>query len=173
MTGFVNSVGTCFRKYADFSGRAGRPEYWWFFLFAVVGSALFAILDAAIFGVDAETSQAPRILSGLFHLAILLPMLSVAWRRMHDTGRPGWYVLLPMLLSFVFLFAALAGVVTFAAVETRLDDASVLIAPAAWLGGLGALLVALVQFALAILMLWWLTRPSQPGSNQYGPAPAQ
>ncbi|MHA6299426.1 DUF805 domain-containing protein [Devosia sp. CAU 1758] len=168
--GFLNAVKTCFRKYAVFSGRASRPEYWWFFLFAVVLSALFAVVDAAIFGVDAETGQTPRVLGGLFQLAILLPMLAVAWRRMHDTGRPGWYVLLPMLLSFTFLFAALAGVVTFAAVETQLDDPGVLIAPAAWLGGLGVALAAVVQLALAILMLWWLTRPSQSGSNQYGPA---
>ena len=171
--GFLKAVKTCFRKYANFSGRASRPEYWWFFLFAVVVSALFAVVDAAIFGVDAETGQAPRIFSGLFQLAILLPMLAVAWRRMHDTGRPGWYVLLPMLLSFAFLFGALAGVVTFAAVETQLDDPGVLIAPAAWLGGHGVALVAVLQLGLAILMLWWLTRPSQPGPNQYGPAPVE
>lgn len=106
-------------------------------------------------------------------MAVLLPMLAVAWRRMHDTGRPGWYVLLPMLLSFAFLAAALAGVVTFAAVETGLDDPSVLIAPAAWFGGFGVALTVLVQLVLALLMLWWLTRPSQPGANQYGPAPAK
>ncbi|HEV7293201.1 MAG TPA: DUF805 domain-containing protein [Devosia sp.] len=169
--GFVNSVKTCFGKYVDFSGRANRPEYWWFFLFAMVVAALLAVLDRVIFGFDAETGQAPRILRGLFQLAILLPLLAVAWRRMHDSGRPGWYVLLPMLISFAFLVATLAGVVTFAAVETRLDDPRVLIAPAAWLGGFGVAFVAAVQLALAILMLWWLTRPSQAGPNQYGPAP--
>ncbi|WMT87806.1 DUF805 domain-containing protein [Pelagibacterium sp. 26DY04] len=171
--GIVDAVKTCFRKYADFSGRASRPEYWWFFLFTVIVTAILGILDAAIFGSGAEIEEAPRILSGIFQLAVLLPMLAVAWRRMHDTGRPGWYVLLPMLLSFAFLAAALAGVVTFSAVETRLDDPSVLIAPAAWFGGFGVALTVLVQLVLALLMLWWLTRPSQPGANQYGPAPAK
>lgn len=171
--GAVDAIKTCLRKYADFSGRASRSEYWWFFLFAVIVTGLFGILDRAIFGFDAKAGQAPRVLSGLFQLAILLPMLAAAWRRMHDTGRPGWYVLLPMLLSFAFLVVTFAGVVTFAAVETRMGDPNVLRAPAAWLGGLGVALIVLAQLLLAAVILWWLTRPPQPGANKYGPAPGK
>lgn len=65
--GMVDAVKTCFRKYADFSGRASRPEYWWFFLFTVIITAILGILDAAIFGSGAETEEAPRILSGIFN----------------------------------------------------------------------------------------------------------
>ncbi len=153
MEDFKKAVKTCLNKYADFNGRAARPEFWWFFLFIVIVSALCGLLDQAIFGSSSDTGRPPRVLSGLFHLLTLLPMLAAAWRRMQDTGRAGWLVLLPMLLSFAFLVAALAGVVTFAAAESRLDDPSVLIAPATWLGGMGVVLLA-----LAALLSWSVFR---------------
>lgn len=77
---FGESIKTCFSKYAEFSGRADRSEYWWFELFL-----LLLIVSAAMLG---ET------LSNLVSLAILLPSLAVGARRLHDIDKSGWWQLL-------------------------------------------------------------------------------
>lgn len=77
---FVQSIKTCMGKYATFSGRASRSEYWWF--------ALFQFLLMLVTGMVDET------LSGLAALAIALPALAVGARRLHDVGRSGWWQLL-------------------------------------------------------------------------------
>jgi uncharacterized membrane protein YhaH (DUF805 family) len=77
---FQTSVKTCFSKYVDFSGRASRPEFWWFFLFCFIASVVLSIISQS--------------LSGLFSLATLLPSLAVGARRLHETNRSGWWQLL-------------------------------------------------------------------------------
>ena len=77
---FGESIRICFSKYATFEGRASRSEYWWFFLFMFLTSAA-----ANLIGESA---------SGLVSLATLLPSLAVGARRLHDTDRSGWYLLL-------------------------------------------------------------------------------
>ena len=92
------------KKYAVFSGRARRKEYWMFTLFVAIISIVLAIVDAII-GV--------QILSLVFTLAILLPGLGVGVRRLHDTGRSGWWILfgiVPLVGSITLLvFACLDG----------------------------------------------------------------
>ena len=92
---FSESVRTCLRKYADFSGRAGRPEFWYFFLFTTLVSIGAAILDA-ILGLrfDAGVFGNGGLLQMLTSLALFLPNLSVNVRRLHDTGRSGWWLLI-------------------------------------------------------------------------------
>lgn len=168
---FTESVKTCLSKYATFSGRAQRPEYWWFALFYVVAVFLFSLVDAQIFGVDPTSGDSNGILTPLVQIALFLPLLGAGWRRMHDTGRPGWYILLPMAVSLattVFLFL---GVVSFAAFENAGADPEALRGPAAVLGLTGLMALLVIQLVLAILMIWWLTRPSEPQDNAYGPAP--
>ena len=80
---FVDAVKACLAKYADFSGRAGRPEYWWFFLAVMMGSA-------------AASSIGLRVYS-LFAVLTVLPMLAVGARRLHDTNRSGWWQLLALV----------------------------------------------------------------------------
>jgi len=104
---FQESIRVCFSKYADFSGRAGRSEYWWFFLFIVVVS-----LAASMIG---------HVLSGLFSLATLLPSIAVATRRLHDTGRSGWW----QLICFVPVIGIIVLIV-FLAQEGKPQEASVL-----------------------------------------------
>ena len=76
---FQESVRVCFSKYADFSGRASRSEYWWFFLFIVL--------------VGTATSFVSDYVSAIFLLGTLLPSLAAATRRLHDTQRSGWWQL--------------------------------------------------------------------------------
>ncbi|EJL49150.1 MULTISPECIES: DUF805 domain-containing protein [unclassified Rhizobium] len=87
--GFTEAVSTVFSKYAVFSGRAGRPEFWWFALFNVIASLILAFLDKVLFGYE--------ILGALYGLAVLLPGLGVAVRRLHDIGRSGWWILVGVI----------------------------------------------------------------------------
>jgi len=118
---FQTSVKTCFQKYATFSGRASRPEYWWFVLFLVLGNIAAAFVDYAAFPM---TDGEPGIVGLLFGLATLLPSLAAGARRLHDTGRTGWWLLISIIPLIGFL-----------------------------------------------VLLWFLTRPSGQGDNEYGPPP--
>ena len=80
---FQDSLRICFSKYVDFTGRASRPEYWWFALF--------------VFVVSIVLSQISRPLGSLFALAVLLPSLAAAARRLHDTARSGWWLLIALI----------------------------------------------------------------------------
>jgi len=105
--GFADAIRKCFNNYATFSGRARRSEYWWFALFAViVGVVLEGLLAATkspIFG----------ILFAVFWLAIIIPTLAVTVRRLHDTGRSGWWY-------FIILVPFIGGLVLF--VFTLMDS---------------------------------------------------
>lgn len=90
---FVTAVKTCFNKYATFSGTAHRPEYWWFILFIFLGSIVFGLFDKALFSGLGNASP----LSLIFSLATILPTLAVGARRLHDTGRSGWWLLIGLI----------------------------------------------------------------------------
>ncbi|WP_372840896.1 DUF805 domain-containing protein [Phaeovulum sp.] len=97
---FQESVKTCLSKYATFSGRAQRSEFWWFLLFTSLGAALLSMVDIAVFGTTTTYSGGvsgstdTTILSGVFSLLVFLPSLSVTVRRLHDLDKSGWWVLL-------------------------------------------------------------------------------
>lgn len=166
---FLESIKVCLSKYVVFSGRASRSEYWWFVLFAILVNIVLAILGGAIFGTNPETGENANALNSVFQLAIMLPFLSAGWRRLHDTGRPGWYLLLPMALSMATMVMLLSGVAVFSFLEGGVDDPETLRGPAAFLGVSGMIVMGILQLVLSIMMIWWLSRPSQEGANAYGP----
>lgn len=85
---FTDAARVCLTtKYATFSGRARRAEYWWFSLVYVIATGAVA---GAAFG--AETP-----LLGVLLLPFMVPMLSVSVRRLHDTGKPGWRMLVALI----------------------------------------------------------------------------
>ena len=99
------------QKYAAFQGRAGRKEYWYFTLiFALIWIAL-VIVDAATGTLDEALGMG--VLSGFWMLACLVPNVAVAVRRLHDTGRTGWWFLLTLVPLVgpivVIVFCALDG----------------------------------------------------------------
>ncbi|WP_068115724.1 DUF805 domain-containing protein [Tropicimonas marinistellae] len=171
MSAFTTAISTCLSKYVTFSGRARRPEYWWFVLFVVIGGILLSLVDGALFGADAETGVDRQPLSSLFSLAMFLPMLAAGWRRLHDTGRPGWYLLLPMVVSLAMVLAMMMGVMVFSAAEQAGSDPDALRAPALAFGIGGMIVAGILQLVLTVLMIWWLSRPTQEEQNQYGPVP--
>ena len=77
---FSTAVATCMRKYVTFSGRASRSEFWWFQLFQLLVIACLAAVVESLVPVA--------------QLALFLPGLAVGCRRLHDTGRTGWWLLL-------------------------------------------------------------------------------
>ncbi|TDC24216.1 DUF805 domain-containing protein [Kribbella albertanoniae] len=83
------------KQYAVFSGRARRKEYWMYTLFWAIGYIVLGIIDQ-ILGT-AQKNTFGGLLAGLFSLALLLPSIGVAIRRMHDTGRSGWWILINLI----------------------------------------------------------------------------
>lgn len=77
------------QNYVGFSGRARRKEYWMFVLFNFIAGIILGIIEAVI--------GLPGILSGLYSLAILIPSLAVVFRRLHDTGKSGWWILISLV----------------------------------------------------------------------------
>ena len=82
------------KKYAVFSGRARRKEYWFFALFNVLISFVLGFIEVGMGLVD-KSGRGP--LSGLYTLAILIPGIAVSVRRLHDTGRSGWWLLIALI----------------------------------------------------------------------------
>ena len=86
---FQDAVRICLtQKYIDFSGRARRSEYWWYALFSFAVQAVVSVIDRGL---------GSQFLGALVSLALLAPSLAVAVRRLHDTGRSGWWLLLVLL----------------------------------------------------------------------------
>lgn len=84
---FATAVKTVvMEKYANFTGRSSVPEYWWFFLFNIVLSLVFYILTMVV--------PVMAIVQTIIGLALLLPGVGVGVRRLHDTGRSGWWLLI-------------------------------------------------------------------------------
>ncbi|SDH91048.1 Uncharacterized membrane protein YhaH, DUF805 family [Vibrio xiamenensis] len=91
-----------FKKYAVFNGRARRKEFWMYYLFLIIFMVVAAVIDAAM---------GSFVLSAVFTLVTLVPTLSVYIRRLHDTGRSGWWILISLiplvggLVLFYFLIS--------------------------------------------------------------------
>ncbi len=94
---FQESIVTVFRKYADFTGRAGRAEFWWWVLFTTIVSAALNAFN--VFTPDGTVYVGSSI-SGVWSLVVLLPTLAVAVRRLRDAGRQ-WTELFWLLLPIV------------------------------------------------------------------------
>jgi uncharacterized membrane protein YhaH (DUF805 family) len=89
---FITSVKTCFTKFATFEGRARRSELWWFVLFNFIVGMILSTISAGLLGM-------------VYNLVVLLPNLAVGARRLHDTGRSGWWqlILLVPLIGLIVL----------------------------------------------------------------------
>jgi len=131
------------RRYATTSGRSRRKEYWMFYLFFILGSAILAAIDDAAGLVRNDTG----VLSGIFGLATLVPGVAVTVRRLHDTDRSGWWILAP-------LGAMIAGVA--------------LMAVNVWVG-MAVLIAGVAVTGIALLV--FLCQDGTHGDNRFGPDP--
>lgn len=142
--GMGKAIRVCFSKYSDFSGRATRPEYWWFVLFgALVGIGLTIL---------STISAAWAVIRYVIQLAMFLPSYSAMARRLHDAGRSGWLALwtIPgLIISELQGFSATSGIVV--------PDGFVFSLCILALGSLYLLVV--------------LCNPTEHGPNRFGPEP--
>ncbi len=146
----TESIKTCFSKYAVFSGRAQRSEFWWFFLFSAVSSAIASIVP---------------VIGQIYLLVLLIPSLAVSARRLHDTGRSAWWLLL-YLASILAMGIAFAAILVLLIEPERPNDYEALMI-FAW--------IAMVSFFIALgcslVLLILCVLPGTVGPNRYGPDP--
>ena len=97
-------------KYADFSGRAPRAEYWWFYLMVIIGYFVASILDSLV-GTGGMMGSF-GVLTMIVMLGLLLPSIAAGVRRLHDTDRSGWWLLIaiiPLIGLVLIYFLVLEG----------------------------------------------------------------
>jgi len=134
------------RRYAEFSGRSRRKEYWMFTLFLIIVGVVVGMIEAAT-GMAQMIGGVYGPLSAILGLATLVPSLAVSVRRLHDTGRSGWWLL--------------AVVAAYAVMGVGLAMASTAII---MVGTVIVLVAAITLFVFMVLN-------GTPGANQYGPDP--
>ena len=99
-----------FKKYAVFSGRSRRKEYWYFVLFNIIVGLVLAAIDALL-GTFSSASNI-GLLSGIYSLAVIIPTIALTVRRLHDIDRTGWWVLInlvPFGSIVILIFALIDG----------------------------------------------------------------
>ena len=90
------AINKAFKNYLNFSGRSNRSEFWYFFLFILLANALTHFIDTYILGYHSEEMG---IVNGIFFLVTAIPQISIIIRRLHDTGKSGWW----FLISFTII----------------------------------------------------------------------
>lgn len=141
------------KRYAQFSGRAPRAEYWWFYLAYIVLYVLLTILTriSAIFGI-----------LGIVYLGLIIPMIAVGVRRLHDTNRSGWWLLAPALPYFIGIALIFPAIMSGMAGGANPFS----------MGSLGAAgIFMLIGFVLAVAVLIFLIMPGTKGPNRFGDDP--
>ena len=113
------AIASVFRKYADFSGRAPRSEYWWFGLLIWVVTALIGVFPLIPTGTNMYGDPAhnleivPMLLGPIVFIGVLLPSLAVLVRRLHDANFSGWFVFLALIPGvgaiILFVFTVLTS----------------------------------------------------------------
>lgn len=158
------------KRYADFSGRSRRMEFWMWQLFQVIVYILVLVL-AMVVGAGGLMTGDPTAMAGaggaallilglygIFALAVIIPSIAVAVRRLHDTNRSGWWFLAPIVPYFIGAFSIGAGAASGS--QSGLAAAGLL--------GMVAMLAALV-LGLVLIVFYFLE--GTKGPNKYGPDP--
>lgn len=172
---FITSIKTCFRKYCVFKGRACRAEFWYFELFTFLLSVLYSCVWGIVALPQLLKGASPEelvnsytwitVLVTIIDLGIALPSLGVATRRLHDTGRSGWWLF--AFYAIIIVGSALLGVGS-ALMASSLD------VEAASKGLLVAGLALLIPFLpMGVVMLVWLIQKGTKGPNRYGDDPTR
>ena len=139
---FGESIKVCFNKFTDFTGRARRSEYWWFYLFyTLVGS----------------------FTCGIGTLVCFIPMIAVSVRRLHDTNHSGWWYFLPLILSLAFVAVMIPIAITADAANNKDWIMGT--------GAVIYLVFCLAMLVWSILLLVYFCTDSDREPNRYGPSP--
>ncbi len=111
------AVSSVFSKYATFSGRARRSEYWWWYVFVTVIGIIANVIDRSAGLTFGDATYAGGWIAGIAGLLLFLPTFAVFVRRLHDTGRSGWW----LLLGFIPLIGAIVLLI-FTLLDSQADN---------------------------------------------------
>jgi uncharacterized membrane protein YhaH (DUF805 family) len=136
---FVEAVNRFFRKYATFSGRASRSEFWWVVLFTFLASTVAVILDSTIFGWNGTSGS--NYFSSVFSLATLVPQIALMVRRLHDSNKSGAWFVLPYGLLFGGMIILVVSLIIGAGIGGDVESA----------GFTGGALIGLIIFLLCFI----------------------
>ena len=139
------------KKYADFTGRAPRAEYWWFYLGMIVAYLVAMTIDSL---VGIQLFGPYGLLTCLLALGLIAPGLAVTFRRLHDTNRSGWWILVVVVPYFIM--GIMMGMAAASGDMTGMASAGI---------------VGLVALAGAVAMLVFMVLPGTKGDNRFGPDP--
>ena len=95
-----------FQNYASFEGRATRSEYWYFFLANIIIGFILGLIEG-ILGIADDSGQS--VLANIYTLIILLPAIGVSIRRVHDSDKSGWFVLVPLYNLYLMIIKGTEG----------------------------------------------------------------
>ena len=155
----VDAVKSVLTQYVGFSGRARRSEYWYWVLATILAGIVVGIVEIML-GVGSGSSGP---LSSFLNLAVFLPGLAVAFRRLHDTGRSGWWI--GGFYIGLLVFAIIIGVLFGASLSSEAGTAGAAsMGVVAIIFGVGALI-----YMIALLVFF--CGDSDVGPNKYGPNP--
>ena len=138
------------KKYAQFSGRAPRAEFWWFYLATLVVGFIADV-------VDRVTGSEFGVLGLVFSLGVTIPSIAVTVRRLHDTSRTGWWLFAVLVPAAIFGFQA-----SQAALARQFETSE--LAPSMWVSTFGLV-------AACVVLLIFMVLPGTKGSNGHGPDP--
>ena len=170
-----------FKRYAEFSGRSSRAEFWWFFLalfllYAIMWIVFFGAMVSSIATAQNNPSAGMMgaigvggILVGLFWLALIIPTISVQVRRLHDTNRSGWWLggfYLLYVAYFVLMFGSLASVMMAAAAGGTASPTPP--NPAIFMV---TMVLGLAIFVYMIALIVFYCQSGTKGSNRFGDDP--
>ena len=175
------SVQVCLRKYADFSGRATRAEFWWWLLATTLVSFAISAVDTAastLLSTFSEFAFSP--FSTIFGLVVLLPNLAVTARRLHDIGKSGWWQLVWFVIAgagwILFVIGIIITIVRLVSGEGffGIEDGD-FFSDADFADFVPALVTFLIAMLVSLpVLVWyliWLVRQGDSGPNRYGPDP--
>lgn len=183
---FKEAVSACMSKYATLSGRARRSEYWWFSLFIllltsfpVIALSIVNLVQGGSLTVDPEKlSSTPDVVVTIFEvmlalvcLLFLLPSIAVQVRRLHDTGRSGWWLVWSLLSRIPYEITSVFVLGGSYAESRNVITNLVHGFQASPVGGSLLLLFSLLSWGMSIVILVFMLQDSDKGENRFGPSP--
>ena len=145
---FQNAIKSCIKKkYANFSGRASKSEYWWFFLFYILAGVASQFLDEVVLGHSYWINYGP--IGTIVNLILIIPILSAGARRLHDTNRSGWWQLLILIVLAVVYYQK--GMLTKGLITSSY------------------FITLFLALGIYILLIVWLASKGEKKKNRFGP----